>query len=183
MNKTPALKMPLQTELWFHLRRYEQPHAIGGACGATEGRRMARSRPFRQQRRRPLPRAAKQLQQRLPDGCYDRKALAHEGREAAIPAGRRRSGGAGGVGNLVGREALSGCHRLNATPAGAGRLKAHRQVLALAGATQNMSAALAAHDVLGDPLTRLSARGRPGRGRPIRGATIVWTEDGMMHPG
>jgi hypothetical protein len=30
MNKTPALKVPLQTELWFHLRRYEQPHTIGG---------------------------------------------------------------------------------------------------------------------------------------------------------
>jgi hypothetical protein len=30
MNKTPALKVPLQTELRFRLHRYEQPHAIGG---------------------------------------------------------------------------------------------------------------------------------------------------------
>jgi hypothetical protein len=30
MNKTPALKVPLQTELRFHLRKYEQPHTIGG---------------------------------------------------------------------------------------------------------------------------------------------------------
>ena len=30
MNKTPALKVPFQTELRFHLRRYEQPHTIGG---------------------------------------------------------------------------------------------------------------------------------------------------------
>jgi hypothetical protein len=30
MNKTPALKVPLQTELRFHLRRYEQPHPMGG---------------------------------------------------------------------------------------------------------------------------------------------------------
>jgi hypothetical protein len=30
MNKTPAFKVPLQTELRFHLRRYEQPHTIGG---------------------------------------------------------------------------------------------------------------------------------------------------------
>jgi hypothetical protein len=30
MNKTLALKVPLQTELRFHLRRYEQPHTIGG---------------------------------------------------------------------------------------------------------------------------------------------------------
>jgi hypothetical protein len=30
MNKTPALKVPLQTEPRFHVRRYEQPHTIGG---------------------------------------------------------------------------------------------------------------------------------------------------------
>jgi hypothetical protein len=30
MNKTPALKVPLQTELRFHLRGYEQPPTIGG---------------------------------------------------------------------------------------------------------------------------------------------------------
>jgi hypothetical protein len=30
MNKTPALKVPLQTEHLFCLRRYEQPHTIGG---------------------------------------------------------------------------------------------------------------------------------------------------------
>ena len=30
MNKTPAFKVPLQTELRFLLRRYEQPHTIGG---------------------------------------------------------------------------------------------------------------------------------------------------------
>jgi hypothetical protein len=30
MNKTPALKVPLQTEPRFHLHRYEQPHTIGG---------------------------------------------------------------------------------------------------------------------------------------------------------
>jgi hypothetical protein len=30
MNQRPAFKVPLQTELWFHLRRYEQPHTIGG---------------------------------------------------------------------------------------------------------------------------------------------------------
>jgi hypothetical protein len=29
MNRTLALKVPLQTELRFHLRRYEQPHTIG----------------------------------------------------------------------------------------------------------------------------------------------------------
>jgi hypothetical protein len=30
MNKRPTSKVPLQTELRFHLRRYEQPHSMGG---------------------------------------------------------------------------------------------------------------------------------------------------------
>jgi hypothetical protein len=30
MNKRPAFKVPLQTELRFHLRTYEQPHSMGG---------------------------------------------------------------------------------------------------------------------------------------------------------
>jgi hypothetical protein len=30
MNKRPAFKVPLQKELRFRLRRYEQPHTIGG---------------------------------------------------------------------------------------------------------------------------------------------------------
>jgi hypothetical protein len=43
------------------------PHDWGGACGATEGRRMARRRPLQQQRRRPPFRVA-ELQQRWPQG-------------------------------------------------------------------------------------------------------------------
>jgi hypothetical protein len=31
-TKTLAFKVPLQTELRFHLRRYEQPHSMGGAA-------------------------------------------------------------------------------------------------------------------------------------------------------
>jgi hypothetical protein len=154
-----------------------------GTCGAIEGRRVARRSPIRQQRQRPPPRATKQLQQRLRGGCYSRRALVHRGREPAIQAGRRRPRGAGGVGNLVSRESFSGCHRLNTAPAGTGRLKARRQILALAGTTQNMSAALAAPDVLGDPLMRPPAQGRPRRGRPVRGATIVRTKDVTLHPG
>jgi hypothetical protein len=33
MNKTPALKVPLQTELWFRPRRYEQPPTLEGLRG------------------------------------------------------------------------------------------------------------------------------------------------------
>jgi hypothetical protein len=40
MNKTPALKVPLQTELRFCPRRYEQP-PHWGACEATSSVRLA----------------------------------------------------------------------------------------------------------------------------------------------
>jgi hypothetical protein len=40
MNKTPALKVPLQTELRFRPRGYEQP-PHRGACGATSSVRLA----------------------------------------------------------------------------------------------------------------------------------------------
>jgi hypothetical protein len=40
MNKTPALKVPLQMELRFRPRGYEQP-PHRGACGATSSVRLA----------------------------------------------------------------------------------------------------------------------------------------------
>jgi hypothetical protein len=40
MNKTPAFKVPLQTELQFRPRGYEQP-PHRGACGATSSGRLA----------------------------------------------------------------------------------------------------------------------------------------------
>jgi hypothetical protein len=40
MNKTPALKVPLQTELRFHSRGYEQP-PHRRACGTTNSGRLA----------------------------------------------------------------------------------------------------------------------------------------------
>jgi hypothetical protein len=39
-EQTPALKVPLQTELWFRPRGYEQP-PHRRACGATSSRRLA----------------------------------------------------------------------------------------------------------------------------------------------
>jgi hypothetical protein len=36
MNKRPAFKVPLQTEPRFYLRRYEQPHTIGGGGPAEQ---------------------------------------------------------------------------------------------------------------------------------------------------
>jgi hypothetical protein len=64
-----------------------------GACGATEGRRMARRRPLQQQRQRPPLRVAK-LQQRWPQGgCRCNLALAHaDARGARTRTKSRRPG-------------------------------------------------------------------------------------------
>jgi hypothetical protein len=97
------------------------------------GQRMAHCRPIRQQRQSPPPRAAKQLRQRLQGRCYDRRTLTRRGREPAIQAGRRRPRATGGVGNLIGREAISGCRRL----------EARRQVFALVRTARSVGAALA----------------------------------------
>jgi hypothetical protein len=51
------------------------------------------------------------------------------------------------------------------------------------GPSQNMSIALAAHDVLCDPPVQSTAQGGPGCSRPARGTTIVRVEDGQLHPG
>jgi hypothetical protein len=80
--------VPLQTELRFHLRRYEQPHSMGGACGATEDRWAARRRPLRQQRQRP-PLWVAELQQRGPQGgCCCNLALANADARGARPEAR-----------------------------------------------------------------------------------------------
>ena len=87
------------------------------------------------------------------------------GREPAIKAKEPEAQSAGGTDGVVGGETFYGCHHLgtddnehlptNTAPAGAGRPKAHRQVLTpvLAtkmrmGPSQNTSTALAAYDVL-----------------------------------
>jgi hypothetical protein len=45
MNKRPAFKVPLQMEPRFHLRRYEQPHMIGGPAEEQKtGERLAVAR-------------------------------------------------------------------------------------------------------------------------------------------
>ena len=110
-EQTPALKVPLQTELRFRPRRYEQP-PHWGACGAIEGRRMARRRPLQQQRRRRL------LLRGPNSGSTDLRADAAAKRPPPMPklmrqgrAEGRRVGGrsVAGSGYLVGGETSSGC--------------------------------------------------------------------------
>jgi hypothetical protein len=112
-QKTLAFKVPLQTELRFHLRRYEQPHSMGGgACGATEDRRTARRRPLQQRRRRRL------LLRGPNSGSADLRADAAAKRPPPMPklirqgrAEGRRVGGrpVGGPGYLVGGRTSSSC--------------------------------------------------------------------------
>jgi hypothetical protein len=112
MNKTPAFKMPLQTELRFHLRRYEQPHTIGG--------------PAKQQKADGRLADARSSSGDDDDFCSggpnsssdDLRADAATIRPSPMPSlerqGRaegRRVGGqsVGGAGYLVGGETSSGC--------------------------------------------------------------------------
>jgi hypothetical protein len=44
-EQTPALKVPLQTELRFHLRRYEQPPTIGGPAEQQKADDFCSERP------------------------------------------------------------------------------------------------------------------------------------------
>jgi hypothetical protein len=113
MNKRPALKVPLQTELRFHLRRYEQPHSMGRACGATEDRRTARRHPLQQRRRRRLllggPNSSSD------DLRVDAAARRPPPAPKLVRQGRaegRRVGGrsVGGPSYLVGGRTSSSCH-------------------------------------------------------------------------
>jgi hypothetical protein len=112
MNIKLAFKVPLQTELRFHLRRNEQPHSMEGACGATEDRRTARRHPLQQRQRRRL------LLRGPNSGSNDLRADAAARRPPPMPklvrqgrAEGRRVGGrsVGGPGYLVGGRTSSSC--------------------------------------------------------------------------
>jgi hypothetical protein len=112
MNKRPAFKVPLQTEPRFHLRRYEQPHTIGG--------------PTEQQKTDERLAVARSSSGDDDDFCSggpnsssdDLRADAAAMRPSPMPSLERqgraeghRVGGqsVGGTGYLVGGETSSGC--------------------------------------------------------------------------
>jgi hypothetical protein len=171
-EQTPALKVPLQMELRFHSRGYEQPPhrrargttnsgwLAGDLCSSSDGPRVNAT--------------AGRLSFVSP----------RRGREPAIEAKEQEARSAGDADDLVGGETFSGCLSTdggvhlptNTAPASAGRPKAHRQVLTPVLATktrtipsQNTSTALAVYDVLRD--------------HPVRPVTVARTEDRMLHPG
>jgi hypothetical protein len=155
--------MPLQTGLRFRSCGYEQP-PYPEARGTTNSKRLTAAHSYS---------SDNDLCPGRQDSCSNgfranaaaKKPSPTKDENQPFKPGRRRSKGAGGVGGLVDGEAFSSCHHLstdggvdlptNAAPAGAGRPKAHRQVLTLVlttktrmGPSQNTSTALAAYDVL-----------------------------------
>jgi hypothetical protein len=172
MNKTSAFKVPLQTELRFHLRRYEQPHTIGGWGGLRSNRSPTDGSPS------PAPAAATTT-----PALGGRTAAAMASGQAPLqpcPRPRRRSRGedkykepeapsADGGGDLAGDEDFSSRHLrtddrshlpTGRSPLGSSRMSEapisvqRCRTGAKAGQPQNTNAALAARDVLGGPPVR-----------------------------
>jgi hypothetical protein len=185
MNKRPAFKVPLQTELRFHLRRYEQPHSIGGL---RSNRRPANGSPS------PALAAATTT----PSTGGRTAAAMASGRTPLqpCPRPRRRSRGedkykepearsADGGGDPVDDGDFSSRLRLSTddrgrqptgrSPLGSSRTSGPptfvrgRRTGAKAGPPQNTNAALAARDVLGGPPVR-TARQPPLRQEGAPGA-------------
>jgi hypothetical protein len=91
-EQTPTLKVPLQTELRFRPRGYEQP-PHRRARGAIR-LQVARRRPLQQQRQRPPLRVA-ELQQQWPQGGrHCNNALAHVYARGARTSTKSRRPGA-----------------------------------------------------------------------------------------
>jgi hypothetical protein len=171
MNKTPALKVPLQTELRFHLHRYEQPHTIGG--GLWINRRPTGGSPSlapAAATTTPAPggrTAAAMASGRTPLQPCPRPRRRSRGEDKyKEPEARSADGGGDPVGDgdfssrihlgtddrsrqPIGRSPL-GSSQTSGAPTSARR----RRTGAKAGQPQNTNAALAARDVLGGPPVR-----------------------------
>jgi hypothetical protein len=193
-EQTPILRVPLQMELRFHSRGYEQP-PHQRACRITNsgwlaGDRCTNSAATTSISGGKTAAAMASGQTVLLKGPHSRPLTGDEN-QPLKPKSRRPvaqvtlmvspvEATTAAVGSLS-----SGNHHLstddsghlptNTAPASGGRPKAHRQVLTLvlamrtrAGPFQNTSTALAAYDVLCDP--------------PVQPATVVQVEDGQLHP-
>jgi hypothetical protein len=165
-EQTPALKVPLQTELRFHSRGYEQP-PHRRACGTTNSRWLAADRSISSDNDLRPGRLNSSSDDLRADAAATRPSPASTlaGRGQAIKAKELEARSAGGIDSVVGGETFSGCHHLstdgsinlpaNTAPASAGRPKAHRQVLTpvlaartRTGPPQNTITALAVYDML-----------------------------------
>jgi hypothetical protein len=175
MNKTPALKVPLQTELRFHLRRYEQPPTIGGPAEqqkADEWLAAARSGSSNNDLRSRWPNCSGDGLRANAAATMPSPTSPLEGRGQAIKAKEPEAQSADGGGDPVGDEDFFSRHHLSAddgshlptgrSPLGSSRTSGaptsaqRRRTGAKAGQPQNTNAALAARDVLGGPPVRVA---------------------------
>jgi hypothetical protein len=171
MNKTPAFKVPLQTELWFRLRGYEQPPTLEGPRGdKAPGRPPSHAPAAATTTSAPGGRtAAAMASGRTPLKPCPRPRLRSRGedkyKEPEAPS-------ADGGGDLAGDEDFSSCRHLRTddrsrlptgrSPLGSSRMSgapisAQRcRTGAKARQPQNTNAALAAHNVWGGPPVRVA---------------------------
>jgi hypothetical protein len=170
-EQTPILRVPLQMGLRFHSRGYEQP-PHQRACGTTNSRWLADDHCTSS------------------DNDLRLGWLNSSSDDLRANAAVRRPSTAGGADGLVGGETFSSCHHLgtddsghlraSTTPTNGGRPSLHRQIPTQvltdgpaptsarrrrAGVrtrqSKNTNAALAACDVLDDPLVQSAMRGGP----------------------
>jgi hypothetical protein len=197
-------KVPLQTGLRLHSRRNElPPHQK--ACGITNSRRLAGDHCTSSDSDLLLGQLDSCSDCLRANTAAKRPSLTspYEGREPAIKAKEPEVRSAGGTDDLVGRgnrfgrgSLTYGDHHLstddsghlptNTAPANGGCPNEHRQVLThilasgmRTGPSQNTNTALAAYDVLCNPLVQPAAREGPGRGWPAHGATDTRAADGQ----
>jgi hypothetical protein len=111
MNKTPTLKVPLQTELRFHLRRYEQPPTIGGSAEQQKAdRRLAAARFSSSDDDFCSERPNSSSDDLRMDAASIRPSPTSPLKGRGRAEGRRVGGqSVGGTGYLVGGETSSGC--------------------------------------------------------------------------
>jgi hypothetical protein len=138
-EQTPALKVPLQTELWFHPRRYEQPPPhIGGPAGRQNPRWLAAARSISNDNdlRSGWPNSSSDDLRANAAAIRSSPASPLEGQGQAIKAKEPEARSVDGGGNLVGDEDFSSRHHLGTddgsrlptgrSPLGSSRTGEHR---------------------------------------------------------
>jgi hypothetical protein len=177
MNKRLAFKVPLQTELRFHLRRYEQPHSMRG--GLRSNRRPTNGTPSPALGGRTA--AAMASGRTLLQPCPRLRRRSRGEDKYKEPEARSADGGGDPVGNGDFSSRLHlGTDDRGRQPSGRSPLRSYRtsgaptsawrrHTGAKAGPPQNTNAALAAHDILGAPPVR-TARQSPPRWEGAPGA-------------
>jgi hypothetical protein len=156
-EQTPALKVPLQMELRFRPRGYKQP-PHRRACGPTDSGQLASN----------LHSSSHGPRTDVATGGLS-FASPLKGREPDIKAKEPEVGP---------RVALTVSLAEKPTSPAATTSTPHQRAPSAPKCTGRSSLPPSLR-----PPQNMSARGRPGHGRLVRGATIAWTEDGMLHPG